>query len=139
MGFAVSRRGVLVGGAAAALRLPELKARPLRVAHLTDCHIQPELKAAEGTAKAMRHAMSQRPKPDLVLMGGDHVMDANAQNETRTKLQWDLFDRVRKENIDVPTHFALGNHDPWGWNKKASGTDGSEPLWGKRWFTEHFG
>jgi 3',5'-cyclic AMP phosphodiesterase CpdA len=149
----VSRRGILAGGAAAAASLAfprglvaagaELLGgsprRSLRVAHLTDFHIQPELRATEGSHAALAHAMNLKPKPDLVLTGGDHIMDAFAQTEARTRLQWDLFDKVRKDHPKTPLHATLGNHDVWGWNKKDSLTDGSERLWGKKWFADFFG
>lgn len=136
----ISRRG-LIGTGAAALALPSLShanvfKKTLRVAHMTDFHIQPELHAFEGSEKAFAHAMRQ--KPDLILSGGDHVMDSFEQSEARTKQQWDLFDRLRKEHMNVPLHPALGNHDCWGWFKKQSGTTGNEPRWGKKWFCDFF-
>lgn len=137
----ISRRG-LIGAGAATLAAPNFSLaaggrKRLRVAHLTDFHIQPEKHAAEGSHKALAHAMRQ--KPDLILSGGDHVMDSFEQNEARTKLQWDLFDGLRKDHVNVPMHPAIGNHDVWGWFKKESGTDGSEPLWGKKWFCDFWG
>jgi hypothetical protein len=109
------------------------------VAHLTDFHIQPELHATEGSHRAFAHAMAFRPRPDLILSGGDHIMDAFARTEARTRLQWDLFDRLRQDHRDVRIEAAVGNHDVWGWNKKDSHTDGSERQWGKRWFSDFFG
>lgn len=139
----LSRREALLGSAAA-LTLPGNviclpKKKPLRVVHLTDFHIQPELRAVEGSHAAFAHAMNLKPRPDLVLSGGDHIMDAFAQTEARTRLQWDLFDKLRKDHRDVRLEAALGNHDVWGWDKKDSATDGSERLWGKKWFSEFFG
>jgi len=141
----ISRRALLSAGgtalAAAALPSSALFAakKPLRVAHLTDFHIQPELRATEGSHAAFAHAMSQKPRPDLVLTGGDHIMDAFAQTEARTRLQWDLFDTLRNDHRNVPIQATIGNHDVWGWNKKESATDGSERLWAKKWFSEFFG
>jgi hypothetical protein len=140
----ISRRALLAAGgsALAAAAIPSSAlvrpAKSLRVAHLTDFHIQPELRANEGSHAAFAHAMSQRPRPDLVLTGGDHIMDAFAQTEARTRLQWDLFDKIRQDHRSVPIHAAIGNHDIWGWNKKDSHTDGSERLWAKKWFADFF-
>ncbi len=111
--------------------------KTLRVAHLTDFHCQPELGAARGTEMAMRHAMGQMP--DLVLVGGDLVMDGFSQTEARTALQWGLYRERERSILNVPIAHALGNHDVWGWNKAASGTTGDEPRWGKRWFLTEFG
>jgi 3',5'-cyclic AMP phosphodiesterase CpdA len=140
-----SRRQLLLAAGAAATGLlvqPAMalapKRRALRVAHMTDFHIQPELAATEGSAKALRHAMGQKPKVDLILAGGDLIMDAYAQTEARTKTQWDLFTKVTKAETNVPIKPCMGNHDVWGWNKKDSNTTGSERQWGKRWFTDLF-
>lgn len=104
---------------------------------MSDFHVQPELGAEKGMALALQHAMKQ--KPDLVLGGGDLIMDAFAQTEARTKLQWSIFTRLMKEHCKMPYKCTLGNHDVWGWSKKESQTDGSERLWGKKWFTDLLG
>lgn len=139
----ISRRDLLVAGAGSILPVSTLtgesKQRRLRVVHFSDVHIQPELNAVDGTAKAWRHVMSQRPKPDLVLVGGDMVMDAWASDKARTQLQWDLYKRVLKDGTDLPVHHTIGNHDIWGINKGASNTSGKEGLWAKRWFLDEFG
>ncbi|MBS1710054.1 MAG: metallophosphoesterase [Armatimonadetes bacterium] len=137
----LSRRDVLAAGAASLLPLKALGAleppqKTLRVAHMTDFHVQPELHAAEGMAKALEHAMGR--KPGLILAGGDLIMDGFAQTEARTKLQWELFTKISRDHAGVSIHPAMGNHDVWGWNKKDSHTDGSERLWAKKWFTDLF-
>lgn len=138
-----SRRTLLAAGAASALPAgvsgAERRKGRLRVAHFTDVHIQPELHATEGATKAWQHLMGQRPKPELVLVGGDMVMDAWSADKARTQLQWDLYQRVKKDNMDVPAHHAIGNHDLWGVNKDASHTTGQEALWAKKWFLDAFG
>lgn len=139
----ISRRDLLGGIAAAGLVSVAnsvgggLLKPKFRVAHMTDFHVQPELNAAKGMDLALRHAMSQ--KPDLVLCGGDLVMDAFAQDETRTALQWKIFQDLIHNHVNVPVHYTLGNHDVWGWNKKDSHTSGSEAKWGKKWFLDNFG
>ncbi|MFZ4506875.1 MAG: metallophosphoesterase family protein [Fimbriimonas sp.] len=138
-----SRRELLASGSALGLSslLPNFgaaKPRPFRFVHMTDFHIQPEMRANEGSIKAMRHAMSRRPKPNLVIGGGDLIMDSFAEDEDRTKVQWDLFTRMLKENCDVPFRPTLGNHDVWGWNKAASKTTGNEAKWGRNWFKDVF-
>jgi Icc protein len=136
----ISRRDALAAGAATFL-LPSLALatpkRSLRVAHMTDFHCQPELGGGVGTDMAFAHAMKQ--KPDLVLMGGDVVMDSCAQTEARTRQQFDLYRAAEKKHVKVPIHYALGNHDIWGMDKKATGTTGSEVKWGKRWFLDEYG
>jgi 3',5'-cyclic AMP phosphodiesterase CpdA len=139
----VTRRNLLLAGAASVLPLSsEASARTkaaLRVIHFTDFHIQPELGAARGSVMAMRHAMSQHPEPDLVLVGGDMVMDSWSADEPRTALQWDLYERTLAANVKVPVHHAIGNHDIWGIDKAKSHTTGQEARWGKNWFRQQFG
>lgn len=119
---------------------PDAIRRPvLRIAHLTDTHVQPERKAAEGLAACLRHVQNQPDKPDLVLTGGDLVMDSFEAAFDRTKLQWDLFTRIFKDECGLPVEHCLGNHDIWGWNKTKSGAAGDEPQYGKKWALEVLG
>src|SRR5689334_981868 len=94
----LSRREVLkaagIAGVAAALggvapamgneRRGERK-RLLRVAHLTDMHVEPERRAGEGWASCLRHVRELKDKPDLIITGGDHVFDSFEADETRTR------------------------------------------------------
>lgn len=113
--------------------------RVLRVAHLTDLHIQPERRAAEGVAACLDHLATPAIKPDLIVTGGDLIMDAFAADETRTRLQWELLTKAFKDHAPCPVAHTLGNHDIWGWNKKKSKTSGSERQWGKAWALEQLG
>lgn len=149
----VTRRDVLklAGVGAAAAMLPaghtlgaawrpasvqRQRRRVLRFAHLSDMHTQPERRAGEGLAACLRHVQSLPDRPELIITGGDHVMDAFAAKEARAKQQWDLWARVLKDECSLPVESCLGNHDIWGWNKKRSGATGDEPNWGKAWTTE---
>jgi 3',5'-cyclic AMP phosphodiesterase CpdA len=113
--------------------------RVLRLAHLTDLHIQPELAAAKGVAACLHHMQSLADKPELVLTGGDTIFDCMAADAARTRLQWDLWQSVIKAECSLPIESCLGNHDVFGWDKRASKTSGSEPEWGKRWACDIFG
>jgi 3',5'-cyclic AMP phosphodiesterase CpdA len=113
--------------------------RALRLAHLTDTHIQPELKADQGVGACLRHCQSQADKPDLILTGGDCVMDSFEADQARTSLQWDLWKKVMKSELSTPVRSALGNHDIWGWNKGKSKTTGAERGWGKNLAVENLG
>ncbi|MBK7406354.1 MAG: metallophosphoesterase [Phycisphaerales bacterium] len=121
-------------GAAAAAR-----PKPFRVAHLTDIHIQPELRAADGLAAALAHIQSLDEPPQLLLTGGDHVMDSFGQDEARTKLQWELHAKVFQNGSSLPVGHCIGNHDVWGWNKGKSKTTGAEAKWGKAWALDQLG
>ncbi|MBS1721492.1 MAG: metallophosphoesterase [Armatimonadetes bacterium] len=138
--MAITRRELLAGSAtlgAATLLSRGSEAttvKPFRFVHMTDFHVQPELHAGQGMARALQHAMAK--KPEFVMLGGDLIMDGSAANEDRTRTQWDLFRRTLKENCSVPCAYCIGNHDVWGWNKAKSHTSGQEARWGKQWFLD---
>lgn len=113
--------------------------RSLRVAHISDIHLQPELGATEGFVKCLHHLQSQKDAPSLVLNTGDCIMDSMAAAMPRTQLQWDLWKKVLREDCSLPVEHTIGNHDCWGINKPKSGTTGSEPLWGKNKALEALG
>jgi 3',5'-cyclic AMP phosphodiesterase CpdA len=111
----------------------------ITIAHLTDTHVQPELAAAEGLAACLRHVQSHASQPELIVTGGDLIMDAFKQTADRTRLQWDLWKRVLKSECSLPVQHCLGNHDLWGWDKSASGATGDEPNYGKKYAVDELG
>lgn len=113
--------------------------RILRIAHLTDWHIQPERRAFDGVAACFRHVQSLKDPPQLIVSGGDLIMDGYDATRDRTKTQWELWSKVLRDECSVPILHTLGNHDIWGWNKDKSGTSGSEAGWGKRWACDMVG
>lgn len=113
--------------------------RVLRVAHLTDVHVQPERRAPEGMAACLRHIQQLSDKPGLILTGGDHVMDCVRQPRDRTRVQWDLWKRIVVDENTIPVQSCIGNHDIWGWNKSKSGATGGEPDYGKKWACDVLG
>lgn len=147
--LSLDRRGFLKGAALAALGMAgasPLRADPaagknrvLRVAHLTDVHVQPERRADQGMIACLRHVQEQRPKPDLILFGGDCIMDAFAAPRDRTTLQWNLWKQTLQSENSIPFKCAIGNHDIWGWNKQKSGASGEEVDFGKKWAVDALG
>lgn len=112
----------------------------LRIAHLTDTHVKPENRIPDQTTQALLHALAQNPKPDLIINGGDAIMDALAATRERTLAQWNDWKRAFVEPAgSTPILHTIGNHDIWGWNKDKSGTTGNEAEWGKRWACEMYG
>lgn len=136
------RRQFLAAAALAPLARPgradAAPKRVLRVAHLTDTHIQPELRAGEGVSACLKH-VNAVTKPDLLLTGGDHIMDAFAQPRERTKLQWELWAKTLRQENGIPARGCIGNHDIWGWAKSPSKATGDEPDYGKKWAVEALG
>lgn len=106
--------------------------RALRVAHLTDIHVQPERRAGEGMAACLHHVQQLDDKPDLIVTGGDSIMDSLEADDSRTKLQWDLWNKVLRSECSIEVRSCIGNHDVWGWAKSKSKTTGEEPSWGKK-------
>jgi 3',5'-cyclic AMP phosphodiesterase CpdA len=126
--FVAGNRAVAADSASS----PAQRKRSLRLAHLTDIHVQPELAAGNGMAAALMHAQSLSDPPELILTGGDMVMDVLGVDATRATTQWDLWQKVIKQECSLPVKNCIGNHDVWGWNKTASKTSGKEPGWGKQ-------
>lgn len=126
----------LGGGAQGVLAAPSAPAvvarRSFSIAHMTDMHVQPERRAGEGWTACLQHLSNLKQRPNMIVIGGDMIMDAFEADDARTALQWDLFTRVLRDSTDLPVKYCLGNHDIWGWNKTKSGTTGSEAGWGKK-------
>ena len=118
--------------------------RALRIAHLTDIHVQPELGAAQGLAACFEHVQSLPARlgvdaPDLIVTGGDTIMDAMDADQARTRLQWELWRKAKADHCGLEIRSVLGNHDVWGWGRTKAGTTGGEPLYGKLWACDEFG
>lgn len=120
------------------IAMPHRK-RALRVAHMTDVHVQPEKGAGEGFAKCLQHIHKLADPPQLILQGGDAVMDACGVEAPRARVQADLWKRTLKAHCTIPIEHCIGNHDIWGMEKKASLTTGAEPSWGKKWAIDLYG
>ena len=118
---------------------PQSRQRALRVAHLTDVHVQPERGAGDGLAACLRHAQSLKDPPQLLVTGGDGVMDVFGADAARAKTLADVWRRAWKDNCSLPVEHCVGNHDIWGWDRKESRTTGDEALWGKKWALDLYG
>jgi 3',5'-cyclic AMP phosphodiesterase CpdA len=113
----------------------EAPTRVLRLAHLTDLHVQPEGGAPEGFEQALN--LAQAESPDLLLMGGDLVMDSLGCDRDRLKAQWDVYTGVLERNAKTRVVTCLGNHDVWGWGDRARLQN--EPEFGKRYAQDRLG
>lgn len=105
--------------------------RVLRLAHLTDVHVQPELKAGEGFAACLQHVQKGDDPPTLILFGGDNVMnvDAAANVGERADVQLNVWRTVLKEHCKLPYRICVGNHDVLG----------NQQETGKAWAVEKYG
>ena len=57
-------------------------------------------------------------------------MDTLETELPRTKLQWDLYEKVLAENTKIPARPIIGNHDVWGWGVPGQ-VPPATPGWGK--------
>ncbi len=111
--------------------------RSLRVAHLTDIHVQPERGADQGMAACLARVQSLDPRPDLILMGGDSVFDVFEAKRPRAIELASLFTDTCKRHCNIPIRHAIGNHDIFGWSK-ATGSEAA-PAHGKQYALDLFG
>ncbi|MDZ7617288.1 MAG: metallophosphoesterase [Patescibacteria group bacterium] len=110
--------------------------QPLRFAHFTDSHVQPEANAEQGLIRCIKAAEAH--KPEFVLTGGDLVMDVADQDGARAEVLFDQYQRVLQENTQLKFYPCLGNHDVFGWSNRR-GVAPDHPLYGKKMFCERFG
>lgn len=111
--------------------------RKYRFVHMTDMHVQPERNGEAGFRAAIRAVNGLDPQPDLVITGGDLVMDALEQDYRRADGLFKLFESCCRE-FDMPVHHCIGNHDIFGWYPK-SGVSSNHPEFGKKMFEQRLG
>lgn len=88
-------------------------ARALRIAHLTDVHVQPLVGAAKGFEKCLHHVQNMTDKPDLIINGGDAIMEAHGRSQDSVRRQWKLYQEVLRNENALPMLNCIGNHDIW--------------------------
>ena len=117
-GIALATPPFLSAAAAADVKIAEpvrREGKPFRIAHLTDMHVTEKHNAQAGFTSALQSLKRIEPAPELLLTGGDHIMDALEQTRERTVEQWDMYGKILAENTKLKTYACMGNHDVWGW------------------------
>jgi len=104
-------------------------------AFLTDIHVQPERNADLGFRQAIDTV--NKLKPDFVITGGDMIMDALGQTESRADSLYDLYIEL-SGLMDMPVYNTMGNHEEFGYYE-SSGVDQSHPLYGDKMFEKRLG
>jgi len=137
----LSRRSALLAVGGAVLINPvSAAARPartgLRVVHMTDMHVKPEMGGAEGYAAALRSIEKLSPQPAFIVTGGDHVMDVLNCTAKRADELFTLYRKVVADNTALKTYPVVGNHDVYGWQLKEP--DESAAGFGKAMVRERF-
>lgn len=125
----------------AAAVLPDLaraesakKKKHFTIAFISDIHIKALDVAEAGMKRALQNINQLKQQPDFIINGGDCVMDALAANKEKTKMQWDLFNRIMEAENKLPVKNCIGNHDIWGWQLKEDVKN--DPLYGKAWWLQ---
>jgi 3',5'-cyclic-AMP phosphodiesterase len=113
--------------------------RVMRIAYVTDIHVQAEQTAETGMNACLQHIRGLADKPDILFNGGDAIFDALERNEMQVDLQWKIFLGTMKRENTLPVKHCIGNHDVWGWLQDKSGAKGNEPRYGKKWAVEVLG
>ena len=87
--------------------------RVLRVAHLTDIHIQPHLWAGRSFEKCLHHIQNLSDKPDLIVNTGDSVMGCHGISKEKASKEWRLYHDIISSENSIPLISCIGNHDIW--------------------------
>jgi len=140
---AISRRNLLAAGLATTFTAstglaqqentqpkpnPDRK-RVLRLAHLTDVHVYAERSADEGFARCLHHVQSQDDPADLIVFGGDNVMNVDGEEGRKTaQEQLEVWNRVVRDHCSLPYKIVIGNHDVLA----------NDPVDGKKWAVESY-
>lgn len=133
--MAISRRQWLSGLAAIPAAAHAAARAGFTFVHVTDLHIQPELRAAEGCRQCFDAI--NRARPDFVIAGGDLVFDTLATPYARARLLFDLY-RDTVKRLEAPLYNTLGNHDVFGVYER-SGVSPAHPEYGKKMYEDRIG
>jgi 3',5'-cyclic AMP phosphodiesterase CpdA len=81
-------------------------------------HVDPSRRGDAGFAQALRSLEAYRP--EIILTGGDHVMDASGQEKHQAVAWYDAYEKTLAENTRLPTFPCIGNHDVYGWTTQTA-------------------
>ena len=107
---------------------PAGPSRALRFAHFTDLHITPNLQSEAGMKIAFENA--QADGIEMILTGGDLIMDSFATKRAQVDREWALFHKIFDAHCKVPVEHCLGNHDIFGYCLSKAELKGNEADFG---------
>ena len=120
----------LFGNSLAQDTLKPDRKRVLRLAHLTDVHIQPEKNDLKGLATCLEHVQAHPDPPQLIIFGGDNVMNVDGEEGAeRADIQLDVWKQVLRDHCSLPHQTVIGNHDVLR----------NHPVDGKAWAVDAYG
>jgi 3',5'-cyclic AMP phosphodiesterase CpdA len=103
--------------------------RVLRVAHLTDIHVDSLYNSEQGASVAFNHVCNLQDQPDFIITGGDHIADALKRGKPHVKNAWKIYNSVVESECKIPIYPAIGNHDIFGWALSTQ----PDKVYGKLW------
>lgn len=107
--------GAVVLSGSTSVNTSEQKSKKvLRIGHMTDPHIRPENDSEKWVRKCIRTIQELSEAPDFIFNGGDSIGDALNKDEQTVKNQWDLWNKISKDEFKIPVYHCIGNHDVWG-------------------------
>lgn len=143
----VSRRGLLAGAAAAAagsaLSMPTAASsaprRGLRVAFVTDVHLDTNDKCVAGFTSCLKKVHSLSDRPDLIIQGGDIIMDGLVRDQGSVERQYAAAKWLLDQHCEIPIEHVIGNHDIWGWSNPNRLGITADSRYGKGWWQQWTG
>ncbi len=115
---------------------------PLTIAHITDTHITNEYASEKWVAHCLNRIQAHPAKPTMILHTGDIIMDSVHTPLPRVEEYWKIWNATAKNELSLPIHYAIGNHDVWGTRYIKADADKlrpAEPLFGKGLVKERLG
>jgi 3',5'-cyclic AMP phosphodiesterase CpdA len=106
-----------------------------RFVFMTDIHVMPERRGAEGFAAAIERV--NEIGPDFVITGGDLIYDALETSYERADSLYDLYISMCG-SFRMPVHHTIGNHEVYGLYH-SSGADPAHPEFGRAMFARRLG
>ena len=88
-------------GAISAVRKNQRNNRVLRIAHMTDPHLDTGSKQEKWTRFCIHHIHNLDDRPDMIFNGGDTINDALEESEDSVTAQWKIWNRLKQE-ITIP-------------------------------------
>jgi len=117
-----------VGALEASAKKQKQPKRVLRVAHLTDTHLTDTRNAVKNYTTCLHHVQSLKEEVDLILDGGDTIMDSlGVKEKAKVDAQWKLWENTYGQGSDLDIVHCVGNHDVW------AGAEKTDPLYGKKY------
>ena len=118
------------------VRVTSARTPSLRLAHLTDIHLTTSSTSVSGLVKALEVVHDLDPLPDLILQGGDLIMDALDEDKDRVQAYWRTVRDTFDAHARIPVAHCIGNHDVYGWGRRSTRND---PMYGKDWALDEMG